>query len=53
MSIKKVCELAKLEYTQIYNSLQNKSRRRQLRAGEYIVLCKTLKLDPFGAQKNC
>lgn len=52
MQIKELSELSKLDYMQLYNSLQNKSRKRPLRASEYITICKVLQLDPFGAQKT-
>lgn len=54
MSIRKLAEAAGIPYMNLYNSLSNRNRRRELRASELIAVCKVLEMDleAFAETKN-
>ena len=47
ISIRQLAEKADIPYMNLYNSLANRSRDRELRASELIAICKILGIDPM------
>lgn len=47
INLTKLAEKTGIPYPTLYDSLGHKSRDRDLRAGEFIAICTTLKKDPM------
>ena len=50
--LKTIAEKTNIPYSNLYDSLINKSRNRNLRAGEFIAICKFIEKDPMDFMKE-